>query len=799
MRRSTPRPIAIVAALLLSVVALLVLCWSAATTDDERPPSPDPTGTPAPSAVPAEAAETPAPVADEQVFERNAVSEPVPPQRVTLVVRVVDAGSHAALIRARVSLIDAAGDERGGLTDAAGSVRFEKVPRGATEIHVAADRSLPADRTIVLAPIATEVVEVALEAAAALDGVVVDAATGVPLAKATVDVVACGDADERALGGTSSDAAGRFRFDVLPPATQVLVKAWLAGYARAATTAELRAAGTGAARVEVRLPRASVLRGVVRLPDGRGVGDASVKVVSASALGWDGAFAESAADGSFVVRGVPAGVEVAATAHLRRWADSLTQFVTPRVDGGETVCDLVLRRPATLVVGVSSPSGYPPRVEVWVDDDRASAGRSNSRDTKTPTLALSTHQWLSPGPHVVHVEPTEYPAVTREIALAEGERAQIEIALSVGATIDGMLVDDSGTPVAGATVFALTSDFAHPRRRVTDAAPHGASKADGSFRISGVAPGRYDLYVLGGCEYGLASPEIDPTRTAVDAPSKSVRIIVARETRIVLRVAMPDGAPRPSEVALTQDDGSGINANGDTFRRPLLAFDATAWTEDGVVKSAFPPGATWLRVSVAGFAPEMVRVPQWALGRTVDLGEITLDAGVSIRGTVIDSAGRPVAGAVISTSADPPGRVPVSAKDDGTFVVDHVAQGAVVVYAAAEGRIGSRYVTEAFDAKGLTIIARRKGVLSGTVVDAAGMPVAGARVTFQHGGMRSPGSAFEYVRVVAVADDAVTGDDGKFTSAVPYGPCIGRVAGAGFEVFVAEGSDAAVRVVAAGP
>src|SRR6185436_14245032 len=123
----------------------------------------------------------------------------------------------------------------------------------------------------------------------------------------------------------------------------------------------------------------------------------------------------------------------------------------------------------------------------------------------------------------------QYAATTREIALAEGERLEIEIRLVEGVTIDGMLVDDAGAPVVGATVFALPSDFVHRRRRVTDSAPHGTSGADGAFRIKGLGPGRCDLYVLGAREYGIASPAIDPTRTDVDAPSKDVRIIVPRE------------------------------------------------------------------------------------------------------------------------------------------------------------------------------------------------------------------------------------------------------------------------------
>jgi hypothetical protein len=274
-----------------------------------------------------------------------------------------------------------------------------------------------------------------------------------------------------------------------------------------------------------------------------------------------------------------------------------------------------------------------------------------------------------------------------------------------------------------------------------------------------------------------------------------VRIIVPRETRIVLRVVTPAGAPRPADVVVTQDDGEGINVNGDVFRKTPLPIDADAWAADGVVKCAFPPGASWLRVTVPGYAPELIRVPQWELGRVVDLGEVTLETGASIRGVVLDSAGKPVAGASITTSADPPGRPPVRAKDDGTFVVEHVATGAVVVYAAAEGRIGSRYVFETFAVPSIAIVARRTGVLHGVVVDSAGAPVKGARIVFQHGGMYDPSNPSAYASVVAVPDDAVTGDDGKFDVPVPYGACIGRVNGAGFETIVPEGGEASVRVV----
>ena len=127
--------------------------------------------------------------------------------------------------------------------------------------------------------------------------------------------------------------------------------------------------------------------------------------------------------------------------------------------------------------------------------------------------------------------------------------------------------------------------------------------------------------------------------------------------------------------------------------------------------------------------------------------DLWLDPGATLRGRVVDPDGKPVAGAVVSTSAyrlaASPAPVVPSARDgavtaeDGTF---HLVAppGLVTLYATAEalgpGRLGGVQATAGATVKGLVIHLTRPAGLTLEVTGPDGRPVPGARIRVVCGG-----------------------------------------------------------------
>jgi hypothetical protein len=84
------------------------------------------------------------------------------------------------------------------------------------------------------------------------------------------------------------------------------------------------------------------------------------------------------------------------------------------------------------------------------------------------------------------------PAAARVPPQPAGE--PIEVCLELYSAIDGDLLGASGKPVAGARVFALARSA--PRSTSAGFPPHAPrSDALGKFRLGGLMPGKYDVFV----------------------------------------------------------------------------------------------------------------------------------------------------------------------------------------------------------------------------------------------------------------------------------------------------------------
>jgi hypothetical protein len=126
------------------------------------------------------------------------------------------------------------------------------------------------------------------------------------------------------------------------------------------------------------------------------------------------------------------------------------------------------------------------------------------------------------------------PSEAEDLSLARDEvRAGLEVRLRTAAELSGVVRDDSGVPVEGASVSCARSDE-------PDLKPKRArSGAEGVFRITGISAGEHSLVVSAP---GYANSRLDGLR--VDGlESEQVELVLERGVEVVLDLSGPDGSP----------------------------------------------------------------------------------------------------------------------------------------------------------------------------------------------------------------------------------------------------------------
>ena len=175
-------------------------------------------------------------------------------------------------------------------------------------------------------------------------------------------------------------------------------------------------------------------------------------------------------------------------------------------------------------------------------------------------------------------------------------------------------------------------------------------------------------------------------------------------------------------------------------------------------------------------------------GRDKDLGTVEVGATAGLTGRVVDAEGKPIAGADVRVLAGfenmlellgnmaelfgTLGREPTplargATLDDGTFRLDGLPPGPLVILASAAGKRQTvhpiRMTAKGAAAGAPTIVLEAGGVVAGIVVDAAGAPIAGARLALLETGDNDP-SSFLTKRTFTT-----TGPDGRFRALVDEG------------------------------
>jgi hypothetical protein len=289
-------------------------------------------------------------------------------------------------------------------------------------------------------------------------------------------------------------------------------------------------------------------------------------------------------------------------------------------------------------------------------------------------------------------------------------------------SILGTVYDTDGGTLAGAKITATTFDVAG---NIPSTAATAVTDREGRFEIA-LHEGSYQLNAE---KDGYA-----PSSAAADT-GNTVSIVMARSGAVHGKVMDADGRPVQR---FTLDVLSMVQGNAPA-QAPI--WSRTIESADGSYRVAdMPYWPVVLRATAVDRAPGISPPVAVKAGgeREVD---ITLSAGCAVAGTVQDGTGKPLGRVLVNAEerltsgsmADPAiqAQTQVESADDGTFRIDHVPQGNIVV----RGYDGEHAVSTATltisDCEKLTPVTLTMsdgGSVTGFAREADGTPLTGVRL-----------------------------------------------------------------------
>jgi carboxypeptidase family protein len=306
----------------------------------------------------------------------------------------------------------------------------------------------------------------------------------------------------------------------------------------------------------------------------------------------------------------------------------------------------------------------------------------------------------------------------------------VEIVLLPDTVLVGCVLDANGRPVAGAAV-SVTGGLGSTG---DEKSWLGLADTEGRFRIGDLAPGRYRPFARTKDAIGIADRSLV---LGLGRTSDEVRIVVYPSSQPLPPVP---GREEPEDVSgwpviqgvVLDDDGRGAVAasvSAEYLQGPV--FD-TVTASDGRFRLPVPLPATYeIQALLPGHPraqPTRVTVPRQG---TRDL-TLRLERGATIRGRVLDEAGRPRNGVEVNVHGAP-GSYAARSQRDGSFAVRGLKPGAYTVAPAPEPRYHDavQSVTlqadEEFDVT-ITLPTESLRTIRGVVRDADGRPAPDVRI-----------------------------------------------------------------------
>ncbi|MEM1182597.1 MAG: carboxypeptidase regulatory-like domain-containing protein [Acidobacteriota bacterium] len=350
-------------------------------------------------------------------------------------------------------------------------------------------------------------------------------------------------------------------------------------------------------------------------------------------------------------------------------------------------------------------------------------------------------------------------------ALAPPPEDEVDLVFADGGRVLGRLVDGEGEPIVGGTVsiYHQAGDGeAHRRlsRENAQSAGPATSGPDGFFSLDGVGAGRHVVLI------GSASTARRLLPGVVVRPGEDQDIgDITLQPGVDLQVRAVDvgGEPIP-DVRVNVHFEFPRSLSGDL--RSLLSSElGSEGLTDTRGRARLGPRAPGTGASVNFSHPDYVSVHRRLAVSSVEVEQV-LHRQATIRGRVVDEAGRPVLEGLVSATqagklAGPGGRrtsMALSPHREGTFTLSGLTPGEITIGVEAEGYALTEVTVDlgpGEDSEDLVISMTPGAQLEGRVFSEGGEPVVGARFSLVSKAASRPGGRPSVSR-------SATSEDGGF-------------------------------------
>lgn len=307
-----------------------------------------------------------------------------------------------------------------------------------------------------------------------------------------------------------------------------------------------------------------------------------------------------------------------------------------------------------------------------------------------------------------------------QVDLAAKAENEVALVLDVTGTLVGSVVDKAGKPIAEAQVIAEPEWTGSTTQRAEwgiRGIQEAVADQAGAFTFAGLPDGTYRVRAA---RPGAAEAALALTPGVVAKPgAAAIKVVVAADGRAIGKVELQGKAPAAFALTLGQTNPVPFATKDGSFALPAAG-------------GTFP-----LTVSGPGFV-ELTKTVTIEEGKDTDVGTITVTAGRSISGRVLDANGTPIAKATVAAGdLLTGGGAELYIKDEsinaqdtetdehGRFVMQGFGQGPVTIVAGKGelGRSASLRVPAGTDSVTVDLVLAPTTKLEGTVTK-SGAPLA---------------------------------------------------------------------------
>lgn len=327
--------------------------------------------------------------------------------------------------------------------------------------------------------------------------------------------------------------------------------------------------------------------------------------------------------------------------------------------------------------------------------------------------------WVAPNQYLLRAGASGY---AEGGALAQAPNEAITIRLVPESVLVGHVIDAaSNQPLAGVEVGVDAGD-----RRST------ISQSDGSFRIAGLGPGRYQPDASGEGVFGRLPRSVV---LGLGQTSEPIELLVYPAYRLsgqLLAPGVDDGKPR------------GCAAGRVHVRGSMLEREASADADGQIRIEGLPAGRYQVEPSCPGyFAHDLVEL---LLDADLDDQRWLFEAGLEIAGIAVDGSNHPLPGLYVDARGTGAGGVgSISRTDaDGRFVLGPLPPDSYGVWLRIDAEAPDKHVEVELRDRSVDdvrLVAGEVGAVQVSVRDAEGNGIPSKHVTVQNGETRSLGQA----------------------------------------------------------